>query len=319
MVGEPQAGETAQDAPAGTGGPVRAVPPWFKIFPFVLSALFFFSFVFALFAPVPLLVLHARGGFKALFLAVLTNTAVTWLLGGPASAAIYFISIGLLSLVLPYFMFERRWLPDRAIFAALLTMLVVGGAGMTGYFLAKHQAPGPAFHKALQTTVDRVVTMSAPDPGMMGDVTVDELKQNLIDEFPSLVVVFGLLLAWINTLLLTRLQPFKTRERLGIDATYFKRWKAPEWLIWPVIAVGVGVVFAHGQGHTLALNAFKFLMVIYGLQGLSILAYVLDIFRIRGLFRTLIYLTATLFMTPILIGIGFFDLWFDFRSKFRQS
>jgi uncharacterized protein YybS (DUF2232 family) len=68
-----------------------------------------------------------------------------------------------------------------------------------------------------------------------------------------------------------------------------------------------------------SLNVFKFLMAIYALQGLSILAFAFDAWRVRGGFRALIYLLAVFFMMPLLLSLGFFDLWFDFRGKFRQS
>ena len=171
----------------------------------------------------------------------------------------------------------------------------------------------------LENSVDRVISLSGSNNGLIGDVPVEELKVNMLSEFPSLIVVFTLLLTWVNTVMIFRLQPLKVKERLGVDMTYFKVWKAPEWLVWPTIAIGGVIVFAKGIPYGVGLNLLKLVMVVYGLQGLSILAFVLDQLRVQGLFRTFIYLVTTLFMTPVRMGFGFFDLWFDFRSKFRQS
>ena len=41
--------------------------------------------------------------------------------------------------------------------------------------------------------------------------------------------------------------------------------------------------------------------------------------KVRGAFRGVVYLLAVFFMMPLLLSLGFFDLWFDFRGKFRQS
>ena len=66
-------------------------------------------------------------------------------------------------------------------------------------------------------------------------------------------------------------------------------------------------------------NVFKFLMAIYAIQGLSVLSYFFNLWRVRRIFRILGYLIGVLMMTPLVLSLGFFDLWFDFRSKFRQS
>ena len=60
-------------------------------------------------------------------------------------------------------------------------------------------------------------------------------------------------------------------------------------------------------------------MAIYALQGLSVLSFFFEAWNVRGLFRALIMVAGVLFMMPLVLSLGFFDLWFDFRSKIRQS
>jgi hypothetical protein len=59
-------------------------------------------------------------------------------------------------------------------------------------------------------------------------------------------------------------------------------------------------------------------MAVYAIQGLSILSFFFDVWNVRGVFRVLAFLAAIFIMMPLLLSLGFFDLWFDFRSKFRQ-
>jgi uncharacterized protein YybS (DUF2232 family) len=60
-------------------------------------------------------------------------------------------------------------------------------------------------------------------------------------------------------------------------------------------------------------------MAIYAIQGLSILSFFFDVWRLKGVFRALGFVIGVVLMMPLVLSLGFFDLWFDFRSKFRQS
>jgi len=88
---------------------------------------------------------------------------------------------------------------------------------------------------------------------------------------------------------------------------------------WPTIAAGGFLILGKGWPADVALNLFKFLMAIYAIQGLSILGFFFDVWKVRGFLRSGAYVIVVLLMMPLLLGLGFFDLWFDFRSKVRQS
>jgi hypothetical protein len=47
------------------------------------------------------------------------------------------------------------------------------------------------------------------------------------------------------------------------------------------------------------------------------LSFFFDLWNIRGFFRAAGYLVSVFVMMPLLLSLGFFDLWFDFRAKFR--
>ena len=124
---------------------------------------------------------------------------------------------------------------------------------------------------------------------------------------------------WINLVMAVRLNPGGFRDRAGIPLARLKEWKAPEFLVWPAIAAGGILILGKGWPADVALNAFKFLMAIYAIQGLSILSFFFDVWKVRGFLRSGAYVLVVLLMMPLLLGLGFFDLWFDFRSKVRQS
>jgi hypothetical protein len=106
---------------------------------------------------------------------------------------------------------------------------------------------------------------------------------------------------------------------MGLDAAFRKNWKAPEWLLWPTILTGLFLLVDVGRISDISLNLFRLLMAVYAIQGLSILSFFFDQWKLRGVLRTAGFLVSVFLMLPLLLSLGFFDLWFDFRSKFRQQ
>lgn len=313
---------------ANSRPPVRVLPVWLRVIPFFLSALFFYSTLFSVFSPIPLFVAYFRGGFPLLWACLLVNSCVVVALGalggsggihwlaGLGTLGIYAVFVGALSLSLPYFLYHRKKLPDRAIVFTFLTMAVLAAVLVVGYGAVLHTNPLIDIKEALGTVLERFLTHSDPSGG---EIPTEELKRSMLAEFPSLLAVFGLVMVWINLVILVRLNPHKLRETLGIDSTYLKTWKSPDWLVWPTIAAGATVLFSKGVSVEIGANFFKFFLAVYGLQGISILSYFFDQLRLAPLFKTIFYVLAVFFMTPLVIALGFFDLWFDFRSKLRQS
>ena len=298
----------------------RRAPVWARFAPFLLSGLFFYSVIFAVFSPIPLLMLFLKGGFGPLFLAVLTNSVLVTVLGGFPALSLYLVFVAALGVSLPFWAYSRRQKPDRTILLTFFTMALTAVAILCGYSWSRGLSPVSEAHRLITQTVDFMVKVStSQNPSSLGDIPIDELKKGMVAEFPSLLGVFALLMSWINFVMFFRMNPLRMRESLGIEFSYFKTWKASEWLVWPTIVCGALLLFSKGAPYVTALNLLKFSLVVYGLQGVSILAFVFDYLKVRGMVRTLLYVVTTFFMTPFLIGLGFFDLWFDFRSKLRQS
>jgi hypothetical protein len=90
-------------------------------------------------------------------------------------------------------------------------------------------------------------------------------------------------------------------------------------MVWPTILAGATLLTDLGVATDVGRNFFKVFMAIYAIQGLGILSFFMTRWRINKFFRTVGYLVAVLVAMPLLLSLGFFDLWFDFRSKFRQS
>ncbi|MEO5968592.1 MAG: DUF2232 domain-containing protein [Bdellovibrionia bacterium] len=293
---------------------------WVRFLPFFLSALFFLSGLFAVFAPLPILSSHLRNGRKWAWLAALSNCIIVALAGGQLSLIFYVVFIVALSLSLPELLKLKISL-EKSTVLTLLAMALSGALFVFGDALYHHLNPILEIKKQVSGFVDLLgqsIASGSGVTGLLNAAEVDEWKRSLLVEFPSIVAVFSLVLVWANLVLLLRANPNQMRESLGLDVSFLKKWKAPDYLVWPTIVTGFFLIFNAGVVSNVSLNVFKFLMAIYAIQGLSILTYFFDLWGIRGFFRIIGFSIAVFLMTPVILSLGFFDLWFDFRSRFKQ-
>jgi hypothetical protein len=295
----------------------RRVPFLIRIIPFFVSAIFFLSGVFAVFAPIPLLFLNLRSGRKWGLAAVLTNGALVFFAGGPVSLCVYAVFVAVLALSLAEFLRAKNSVETSA-GMTLLSMLLLASL-MVGWFSHIHHVnPWVTVKDHVASMVD-YLSQNVPQGTFSDTAEVDDWKQNVLVEFPSAIAVFALVMVWASLVAVLRANPAQVREKLGIDISYFKKWRSPSWLVWPTIITGFFLIVDVGHVSEVSLNVFKFLMAIYTIHGLSILSFFFDLWNVRGFFRAVGFLISVFVMMPLLLSLGFFDLWLDFRAKFGQA
>jgi len=289
---------------------------WTRLLPFFLSGILFLSTLFLIFSPIPLLVLYFRRGRGWALLACLSNLALVFALNGSWSLV---YAIFVLGLVIPA---AESLKAGRSLeFAAGASMAFVGIVIFGGLVWMAHLAgrsPAAEFIFQVDQAVlylEKVASTSAS----VSSSDKEQWRQNLLNEFPSGIGVFSLILTWANLALLMRLNPGGVRTKAGLGPEFIQNWKAPEWLIWPTILCGVFLVWDVGAGSIAALNVFRIIVAIYAIQGVCIVTFFLNAWGVRGLWRGLIFLFLIFAVMPILLVLGFFDLWFDFRAKLRQK
>lgn len=296
-------------------------PAWIAVFPFFLSAALFASGLFSLFAPLPLLLLatHPKGG-RWVLAAAGTNALLVAALTGFESAIFFGVFAAIPGVVFPLLALRRSSV-ERSVGLTLLAVALGGGVAWVFFSMVQGSHPVSSIGTTVSAWVGRFVESLPPDgrKALLGDSELADLQERVLAELPSGGAIFGLVLVWINAVLVIRLNPSLFLERAGWKASLLREWKAPELLLWPTIASGFFLVVEAGVVSVVAVNLFKVLMAIYAIQGLSILAFVLDFWKVRGPLRPVAVLVAVFLMMPLVLSLGFFDAWFDFRSKFRQS
>lgn len=296
------------------------MPVWGIYSPFFLPAIMFLSGIFVVFAPLPILLVRMQKGRSLALLAAATNLALILYLSAPLSAVLFSVFVLSLSLSLGEFM-KKGFSLEGSIGGTLLSMTAVTAGALLTYAHLAHVSPAAWFGSQINQGVDLFVNSLSNEArsNLFSDIDPADWKHSFIIEIPSAIAIFSLGVAWLNSLILVRMNPSRIREKMGLSSSYFRLWKSPEWLVWPTIFSGIFLLWDVGQFSEVAVNCFKFLMAIYAIHGLSVLSFFLDTWKIKGIFRTLAFLISVFVMMPFVLSLGFFDLWFDFRAKLRQS
>lgn len=199
----------------------------------------------------------------------------------------------------------------------------------TLYSFSAGISPFDLLRQYFQLTIQEFVTLQQKNTQSLEQITF--LKENMgsfvkysIFLSPSVLFCSILLVMVLNLLIGRRLfSPYVK----GLDAVKFSSWKVPFSAVWVVIAC-VGLTLTHrylfGISFLLpiAVNVLIVLSFVYFLQGLTIIVFYLDKKGIRPFFRIAIYFLILLLIQTlgiVIVSLGFFDSWFDFRKLTRIS
>ncbi len=302
----------------GSRGLIKA-PLWSLLSPFFLSAAFYLSAIFSIFSPLPILLLGVQKGKKWAWLAASVNAVIVALMAQGLGVLYYLVFVVVLSLVFIECYKKVRSI-EKIAGIILLAMFISSVLCVMGYSHFFHAHPIQELKFRISEFVEYFAKTSTHPNAFLGNSTdLEEWKRNILLEFPSAIGISALILVWVNLTLLIKLNPGGIRESLALDIDFGKKWKAPDHLVWPTLFSGAFLIGDFGLATDVALNVFKFLMAIYAIHGLSILNYFFDYWKIRGLLKWIGFSFSLFLMMPLILSLGFFDLWFDIRSKFRQS
>lgn len=232
------------------------------------------------------------------------------------AAGSYLLQYGLGSFLLPFWL-RRGWRWDRAVGATLLATLTVAGVLLVGYAQSQNVALSEPVNQYVQIEMDRAV--AAADTAEMTAEERQEFQayaqrtaEFMRRAYPGMAVtVSGCFLLLLLGMLLA-----SARGRYELPGPAFSRWKSPEWMIWLLIPGGFAVLLGTGVWQTIGINLLVVVLPVYFLHGLAIVTHYFQQRQTPLLWRWLGYVMATIF-TPlpfVVLGMGVFDLWADFRK-----
>jgi uncharacterized protein YybS (DUF2232 family) len=141
-----------------------------------------------------------------------------------------------------------------------------------------------------------------------------QITNFLANIFPSLVLVSASFIVWLN--ILAAREIFQRTGMWYPDFGDLSRWKAPEGLIWLLIAAGGILLVPVSLARIVSLNLVIVCMFAYLLQGLSIISFLFKTKNVHRSFRILCYclIFAQQYIIILIAAVGIFDLWVDFRK-----
>ncbi|MBF0136549.1 MAG: YybS family protein [Magnetococcus sp. DMHC-1] len=128
------------------------------------------------------------------------------------------------------------------------------------------------------------------------------------------LVLSGNLLA-TRQLLLRNQDPFQTAQE---DLTTFR---APFFLVWPLIISTTLAIFSTGNGRFLGLNLGLFLAIPSLFQGLAVVQWSFRKYGVSTFMQGFFYVILLLWIQVILLVtvLGLLDNWFDFRKRYLHG
>jgi len=274
-----------------------------------------------LLVPVPCAWVQMRSGFFAGAVAVALAIAASIAVDNSIGQVVYLSQCALVALLLPWLM--RRGISwDRAIAGTVLIALTVAVAALL--VAAQRQGLSPTQLVEAYAAADMAKARELLEAGGLPAERQQEIAA-LLAEFTrflgrAYVGVATAVLAIMTLLTVWALSRLPGGED-QLPGPAFIDWKTPDRLVWLLIAAGFLLVFAPGVAGDIGLNLLVVLVLVYYLQGLAVATHLFVKRRLPFLLRMVGYYMM-LFVGPmqiIVAGVGLFDLWIDFRSKYTKE
>jgi uncharacterized protein YybS (DUF2232 family) len=297
-----------------TEKPLGAIPLWItRIAPFLLPAVFFQSAIFAFLSPLPLFLVTLKKRLSIALAALAVNIAIVYFTG-IASEAIVATFFWLAGGILFPFLIRKSAKVELSFLLSIFYLLLMLGVGM--FYLAHSAHMGVIEYARSEIVIgmDHLIALpDSPFKAVAEQEGRDSLLKQLMTELPSGIVIAVILSFWINLLFASQL------VRGFLSKKFWANYRAPEILVWPTLACAGMFIWTEHAPYYIGLNGLKILLVAYGFQGLSVISFLLNHYKILGFVRALIFTLAIFVAMPMILALGFFDLWFDFRRKVVQS
>ena len=167
----------------------------------------------------------------------------------------------------------------------------------------------------LELTLELYRQMSMPEETLQTlSRSLETIQYVLVRVIPGMAVMSALFVTWVNLLMTRSLVRFRGLKTPDFGS--LTQWKSPEILVWVVIAGGVMLLIPVKSLRIIGLNIVIGLIMIYFIQGISIVSFYFDKRKFPRILRAVLYglIGVQQVFSMLVIGLGFFDLWIDFRK-----
>ena len=276
------------------------------------------GFVAALFIPLPILYYRLKlGRTNGLIIAVVTSLIMMVLIGGLSIDVVFFAGLLLIGFMLGE-LFELNLTIEQTtliasgsvVLSGLISLVIAGFVSGQGVIAIVSNYV--AKNLELTLVLYREMGMSQENIDLISQ-SLDKIQQALVTVIPALVSASTLFVSWISILLA---KPLLLKRSLNYpDFGTLTQWKAPEYLVWGAIGCGVALFLPNTAIRVIGINGLLILMTIYFFQGIAIVSFYFDKKELPRFVRVFLYTLIALqqLILLVVIGLGFFDLWVNFR------
>lgn len=266
---------------------------------------------FLLLAPLPGLVVAARRAFYfCLLWCALVGILLSWAIG-PDGAAGFVIALGLPAIAMGFGL-RNWWSFERTAIAGVLcwtAAIVLVSLLSFGDFTAVIESAREQFAQGLDLVLATSGSLASSETAIsLGDAERQALVSSLIEMLPALIVLTGSFMVLTNLVVVRNL----TGVCSDVD---LRTWSAPEPLIWILIASGFGILAPSYSVAVVCRNTFAVLLGCYFCQGLAVVGFYLEKYRLPPSLQVASYLLIVLqhILAAAVLAVGVFDLWGNFR------
>jgi uncharacterized protein YybS (DUF2232 family) len=276
---------------------------------------------FFILTPLPILYYYSKiGRIEGLMVFVVSLSVVAVILtisGFAASIPLLFIS-GSLGVILSE-IFRKNYSVEITTILPVMVLLILWLSFILFQSLSLGKQPWILVEDYIGSNIQESIQFYAQldIPVEQIDFAKNNIKQitNFFTNiFPALIIVSASFTVWIN--ILAAREIFQKNRMWYPDFGDLARWKAPEGLIWILIATGVMLLIPVEWARIVGLNLLLICLFLYLLQGLSIIGFLFKNKNVHRLFRIPCYILmfAQQYIILLVIALGVIDLWVDFRK-----
>lgn len=276
------------------------------------------GFIFSMFIPLPIIFYRAKLGRRYGAVVPLIAIALMGLVfGGLTIDMLFFSGLMLLGFVMSE-MLEKPLSVEMTVGATCSIVLGIGLFGILLFSMARSTGILALVSAYVATNLELSLKLyqGIGIPQETIDTiasSLDRIQYVLVRIMPSLAAASTLFVAWTNLIVA---RPMMLRRGLTFpDFGRLNHWRAPDPLIWGVIACGLVMLTPATGIRLLGINGLLLLLTIYFIQGIAIVSFY---FEKKGLPRSVRVVLYTMIAFQqlfllVIICIGLFDMWFNFR------
>jgi uncharacterized protein YybS (DUF2232 family) len=282
----------------------------------------FFGSVTIILSPLPILYYYARlGRMRGLVVVVASSFLVSMtlsLLEHPMNLPVL-VMIAYTGVIIAEVL-KKKYSLDKSILSASLALFVIVIA-FIGY---------RAFQTGIlpwQLVENHVANLIRENIKIYTQLNIADEQIRLISEnvlpitdfftgiFPALALSGAVITVCVNVMAVRRL--LQKSGTVFPDFGDLALWKAPEKLVWVLIAAGGMLLAPLDPLNTIGMNLLIVSCLIYLFQGLAILGFFFRKKEVPVVFRWLLYFLILIqqYLLVLVIALGLFDIWVDFRKR----